>query len=478
MADAAHLDMLKRGVATWNQWRQVYPKASLNLREASLRGFDLSGASLRGADLCGADLCEANLRRADLHKARLHQADLRWANLHQATLREARLPEANLSGAHLREADLSGAHLRAANLSGANLGNANLSMADLRSACLREAHLSGALLLVARMREADLDEAELRETNLRGAHLRKASLRGANLYEANLRWTSLTMADLRAARLPHADLRWANLSMADLREAYLPEADLRGANLRGADLEAANLINARLVETNFEGANLEGCAIYGISAWETKLKGSKQANLRITPDNKPVITVDNLEVAQFIYLQLHNTHVRDAIETVGKRVVLVLGQFAATRQRVLAAIREALRQENYIPLAFDLDTPVPHQSEETLAMLARLARFVLVDMTDASSVLEAISQVRWDMPVPVQPLLHQEAAFTKPPLFSKLRLPPDVLLDTYWYKGPDDLRLSLPAECFAPAEAKAENLRDISTTRPARRSTLCRHTFC
>jgi len=471
MADAAHLDMLKRGVATWNQWRQAHPKVSLNLREASLRGFDLSGANLCGADLSGANLCETNLRRADLHKARLHQVDLRWTNLHAANLRDARLHEANLSGAHLREADLSGAHLRAANLSGANLGGANLSMADLRGACLREAHLSNALLLVARLREACLDEADLREANLRGARLRKASLRGANFHEANLRWTSFAMADLRAARLPHADLRWANLSMADLREACLAEADLRGANLRGADLEAANLSNARLVETNFEGANLEGCAIYGISAWEPKLKGTKQANLRITPDDKPAITVDNLEVAQFIYLQLYNTHVRDAMDTFGKRVVLILGQFVASRRPILEAIRAALRQYDYIPLAFDLKAPVPHNSGETLSMLAHLSRFVLVDMTDASSVLETVSHVRWDMPVPVQPLLHQEAAFTSPRSFSKLRLPPDVLLDVYWYKGPDDLRLSLPTECFAPAEAKAKNLREVSTTRPAERST-------
>jgi uncharacterized protein YjbI with pentapeptide repeats len=94
----------------------------------------------------------------------------------------------------------------------------------------------------------------------------------------------------------------------------------------GADLPKANLEAAVLVETNLDGANLTGCSVYGISAWNVKLTRAQQLDLVITQPNEPVITVDNLEVAQFIYLLLHNEKIREVIDTIAKKVVLILGR--------------------------------------------------------------------------------------------------------------------------------------------------------
>ena len=54
-----------------------------------------------------------------------------------------------------------------------------------------------------------------------------------------------------------------------------------------------------------------------MSAWRLELEATKQENLVITRDDEPAITVDNIEVAQFIYLLLHNKKIRDVIETQG-----------------------------------------------------------------------------------------------------------------------------------------------------------------
>jgi hypothetical protein len=75
----------------------------------------------------------------------------------------------------------------------------------------------------------------------------------------------------------------------------------------------------RLMVTNLEGANLTGCSVYGISAWDVNLAGAQQSDLVITRPDEPVITVDNLEVAQFIYLLLHNEKIREVIDTIGKK---------------------------------------------------------------------------------------------------------------------------------------------------------------
>jgi pentapeptide repeat protein len=164
------------------------------------------------------------------------------------------------------------------------------------------------------------------------------------------------------------DLFGANLFEANLSGAQLIEAKLRRANLREADLSGATLLTATLVETDFSGANLTDCSIYGISAWGLKLEGATQLNLLITPPNEAAITVDNLEVAQFIYLLLHNEKIRQVIDTITSKVVLILGRFTEERKRVLDAIREELRKRDYIPVLFDFDSQQAKTSPEQLKL--------------------------------------------------------------------------------------------------------------
>jgi hypothetical protein len=94
----------------------------------------------------------------------------------------------------------------------------------------------------------------------------------------------------------------ATLFEADLSGATLFEADLIGATLIEAELSGANLEAALLLLTDFSGADLTGCRIYGVSAWRLKLDGAKQQNLVITRWDQPIITVDNIDVAQFIWM--------------------------------------------------------------------------------------------------------------------------------------------------------------------------------
>ncbi len=102
-------------------------KAKKSLRDADLRGADLSDAVLSDADLRGADLSDAVLS----------DAVLRGADLRGAVLSGADLSDADLRDADLRDAVLSDADLRGADLSDAVLSDAVLSDADLRGADLR-----------------------------------------------------------------------------------------------------------------------------------------------------------------------------------------------------------------------------------------------------------------------------------------------------------------------------------------------------
>jgi hypothetical protein len=126
-----------------------------------------------------------------------------------------------------------------------------------------------------------------------------------------------------------------------------------------------------LIETKLTNTNLTGCHIYGVSAWNLKLEGAQQKDLIITRNDEPVIAVDNLEVAQFIYLLLHNEKIRDVIDTIISKAVLILGRFTPERKAILDAIREELRHRGYVPILFDSDKPTNKDVTGTVETLAR-----------------------------------------------------------------------------------------------------------
>jgi hypothetical protein len=133
---------------------------------------------------------------------------------------------------------------------------------------------------------------------------------------------------------------------------------LTSANLSSANLQGANLLVANLSWADFTDADLTGCNVYGVSAWGLKLsEATKQRNLVITQAGEPEITVDNIEVAQFVYLLLHNAKIRDVIDTITSKAVLILGRFTDERKEVLDALRDELRKRDYLPILFDFDKP-------------------------------------------------------------------------------------------------------------------------
>jgi uncharacterized protein YjbI with pentapeptide repeats len=301
---------------------------------------------------------------------------------------------------------------------------------DLRGLVARSADLSWITF-----QHAILEKADLMRSNLNKARLEGAELQGALLNECDLREASLNDSNLEGANLAGADLRKANLSGANARRADFTNADLSGADLSRCDLEEASLIGARLVRTKLCGANLCGCYVYGISVWDVDLQGAAQLNLVITPfhEHSPdnpyeaeripthlssdrecersefltaAITVDRLEVAAFIYLLLNNKAIRDVLDTITSKAVLILGRFTPERKRVLDVLRDHLRKRNYLPILFDFDGPLNRDTTETMSILAHLARFVIADISNPRSVPHELMKIVPNLPsLPIQPIL-------------------------------------------------------------------------
>src|SRR6266567_790139 len=381
MANQEHLDILKQGADTWNQWRKEHPNIRPDLSLADLKGADLSGAFLNGADL----------READLSETRFYDD-----TTPMGLLTGASFIKANLRGANLTEADLS--HV---NLIGADLSEANLNKARLPKSIISEATLTGAFL---------------KEVDLSGVDLSKKDLSRVNFSGANLMQVNLT-----------------------------------DAILRGADLSNANLSGALLLQTNLEDATLNRCSIYGISAWSLRLEGVKQNSLVITPDNEPTITVDNLEVAQFVHLLLSHKKLRDVFNAVTQRGVLILGRFGGGGLEILQAIAVKLRKENYLPIIFDFEQPQDRDYTETVMTLVGLSRFVIVDLSGPSVPAELSHTVPF-FDIPFVPIIEKgQRGYS---MFVDLFKYPWMLRPMIEFATVDELLARIPSEVIAPAEEK------------------------
>ncbi|WP_376964150.1 pentapeptide repeat-containing protein [Azospirillum sp. A26] len=431
MADIQDLERLAKGTKAWNAWRKVDPDRQPDLREAELRnleaeGIDFSDTLLSGADLSGADLSEASLRTADLSQAKLPNAVLRAADLWKAKLKHA---------------DLSGANLGRANLTGAELLHATMVGTQLSRASLQGAIMTSANLTRACLHDSDLSFATLNEALLVEADLTRAKLEGAELTQAGL---------------TRADLSQANLHQSSLKQAYLAEANLSQSRLTEAELKSTCLERTLLLETDLRGATIHDCKVYGISAWKPLLNGAKQARLQITPSDETKLTVDSIEVAQFIYLMLSSERISDIFNATDTKGVLLLGRFTEKRKEILENLRNALRNSyNLVPIVFDFDRPARSNLGETISRLSGLSRFIIADITQPRAVPAELQIIAPSHRIPIIPILQRG----KPTyaLFSNL-LTHTWVGEVFLYDTAQDVGNALP-ELIRRAETIAEAIR-------------------
>jgi hypothetical protein len=125
-SESKHVEALRRGPRSWNQWRTQNPSITPNLTGLALSAAERQMGPINGGPM---NFAFTRLRHASLRFATLTGANLEMADLSEADLSDARLDGANLSGA-----DLSEALLERANFAGAKLGGANLASASLKDA--------------------------------------------------------------------------------------------------------------------------------------------------------------------------------------------------------------------------------------------------------------------------------------------------------------------------------------------------------
>jgi len=252
------------------------------------------------------------------------------------------------------------------------------------------------------------DLPEFAGVDFSNSDMSMASLRNCMFFDCSFDDAHLTYTDLVDAYFVNCTfrrtcMRVSKIGDAKFEECVFEDCDMSYCSAEETSFKGSTFTNTRmehmsLVHTDFSDTKLDECFLYGISSWDLNLENSVQKNLVITPDDAPSVTVDNIELAQFLYLMINNERLRDVINTITSKVVLVLGNFSPKRKAVLNQIREHLKTQDVIPVIFDFEKPSTHNLTETVRTIASMSKYVIVDLSDPRSVPHELASVTPHLP--------------------------------------------------------------------------------
>jgi hypothetical protein len=135
--------------------------------------------------------------------------------------------------------------------------------------------------------------------------------------------------------------------------------------------------------------------VYGIAAWDLKTSDeTKQSKLviertydfysDIIQQGKVPMMVDDIELAQFVYYLSNHKKMRDALNILNDRGVLLLGQFKDGGLERLNSMRERLQRKSYMAMIFDFARPDNLSLTETVVTMAGLSKFIVADLSGSS----------------------------------------------------------------------------------------------
>jgi uncharacterized protein YjbI with pentapeptide repeats len=430
MANQEHLELLKNDLAGWNAWRSecADQRISMHARwieeQNTHRGRHTWESWCRLNEQVVPDLSYADLTSVDLAGADLSLADLNHANLSGLTLKDAAFHNTNLSFA---------------DLSGTDVSDGSIQYSNCRNSVFRESKFIRANLHGSKFHDADLSGS---------------TFGGASLYTARFKRARMVGCLFRDTNMLSADFTGADLSASWFSSTFISGANFTNANMSNCDFEFATLN-----ELDMTGVDLSGSRVYGVAVWNCDLSNATQSNLRINNQWEPEITLDSIEVAQFVHLMLRNEKLRQVIDAISSKVVLILGRFTPERKAVLDALREALRSHNYVPILFDFDGPSSRDLTETVSTLAHLARFIIADLTEPRSIPQELQAIVPTLAVPVLSLLARSEGGRPYGMFQDFAKYPWVL-PVVEYSTQQELIDGLASRVIAPAEAKVAELRN------------------
>ncbi|TVR83304.1 MAG: hypothetical protein EA412_00985 [Chitinophagaceae bacterium] len=110
---------------------------------------------------------------------------------------------------------------------------------------------------------------------------------------------------------------------------------------------------------------------------------------------------------------INNSEIREVIDTVVKKAVLILGNFSDERIKILYQIRDELIKFGYLPLLFEFGKPMSIDTTETFITLAHISKFIVSDLSEQRSVTYELAHIIPRLLVPIKPIIFNQTQGTE-----------------------------------------------------------------
>ncbi|HMG15824.1 MAG TPA: pentapeptide repeat-containing protein [Saprospiraceae bacterium] len=220
-------------------------------------------------------------------------------------------------------------------------------------------------------------------------------LSGSTIYDAFAEGINFSAGIFMDTSFEEGDFSRANFSNAIFINTKFNKTILTDANFNGASFVNCNLNRVNLTNAQFCLKEIRETVIYGISVWDlhtcdsmiqSKLIIEKTYELYSDLIKKGIVPlmVDDIELAQFIYYMTDHKKMRNTINILNSKGVLLLGQFKNGGMERLYKLQEWLQKKDYMPMIFDFARPDNLDLTETIVTMAGLSKFIIADLSGGS----------------------------------------------------------------------------------------------
>lgn len=228
------------------------------------------------------------------------------------------------------------------------------------------------------------------ELDFSGIHLTNASIHLAFAEGLNLRGAEIVGCHFEEGDFSRADFSNTTFANTKFNKTILTDANFSGATFVNCNLNRVNLVNA-----DFRLKEIRETVVYGISAWDLKtspemiqsrlvIEKSYELHSDIVASGKIPMMVDDIEMAQFVYYLSSHKNMRNMINILNSRGVLLLGKFKDGGLERLYQLMDWFKARNYMPMLFDFDRPNSMDYTETVVTMAGLSKFIVADLSGGS----------------------------------------------------------------------------------------------
>ena len=226
-------------------------------------------------------------------------------------------------------------------------------------------------------------------------NFRNMHFKGTSIYNAFAENLNLSGSVFEDVVIEEGDFDRAIFIGCMFKNTRFNKTILTNSRFNDSTFVNCNLNRVNLTGADFSVKEITETVVYGISSWDLSIgKESKQSKLVIerTYDfysdfidrEEMPLMVDDIELAQFIYYLSNHKKIRDTLNILNQKGVLLLGQFMDGGLERLYKIRDQLQAKGYMPMIFDFNRPENLSNVETIVTMAGLSKFIIADLSGPS----------------------------------------------------------------------------------------------